>query len=187
MPVYLDSPMAISVSDIYCRYSSQHRLSHDQCHQMCEAVTYTRSVEDSIALAGLHFPHIIIAGSGMATGGRILHHFKRLLRDHRTTVLFTGYQAGGTRGAKMLEGAESAKIHGEWIPVKARVEVMHGLSGHGDYVDIQHWLERSRLAKGTAIKLVHGDPQALDAMRDHLRQTTQHRVEVAAYRSILTL
>jgi len=187
MPVYLDSPMAISVSDIYCHYSSQHRLSDDQCHQMCDVVKYTRSVEDSKALAGLRFPHIIIAGSGMATGGRILHHFKRLLSDHRTTVLFTGYQAGGTRGAKMLGGAESVKIHGEWIPVKARVEVMHGLSGHGDYVDIQGWLEQSRLAKNTAIKLVHGEPEALDAMRDYLRRTTRYRVEVAAYQSILTL
>lgn len=187
MPVYLDSPMAISVSDIYCDYSRQHRLSHAQCHQMCEVVKYTRSVEDSKALADLRFPHIIIAGSGMATGGRILHHFKRLLGDHRTTVLFTGYQAGGTRGAKMLGGAESVKIHGEWIPLKARVEVMHGLSGHGDYVDIQGWLEQSRLAKNTAIKLVHGDPDALEAMRDHLRRTTHYHVDVATYWSILTL
>ncbi len=187
LPVFLDSPMAINVSDIYCRYSSQHRLSDEQCHHMCDAATYTRSVEDSKALADLRFPHIIIAGSGMATGGRILHHFKRLLRDHRTTVLFTGYQAGGTRGAKMLGGAESVKIHGDWIPVKARVEVMHGLSGHGDYVDIQHWLEQSRLAKNTAIKLVHGEPDALEAMRDHLRRTTPYRVDIATYRSILTL
>lgn len=187
LPIYLDSPMAISVSDIYCKYSSQHRLSREQCHRMCEAATYTRNVEDSKALADLNYPHIIIAGSGMATGGRILHHFRRLLRDHRTTVLFTGYQAGGTRGAKMLEGADSVKIHGDWIPVKARVEVIHGLSGHGDYVDIQRWLEQSRLAKNTAIKLVHGEPDALEAMRDHLLRTTHYRVDVAVYRSILTL
>lgn len=184
LPVYLDSPMAINVADIYCQYSSQHRLSHDQCHRMCGGATYTRSVEDSKALAGQRVPHIIIAGSGMATGGRILHHFKRLLRDHRTTVLFTGFQAGGTRGAKMLSGADTVKIHGEWIPVRARVEVIHGLSGHADYVEIQHWLERSRL-KDTAIKLVHGEPEALEAMRDHLRRTTGYGVDVAAYQSIL--
>ncbi len=187
MPVYLDSPMAISVSDIYCRYTQQHRLSRDQCHQMCEVVTYTRSVEESKALAEQQYPHIIIAGSGMATGGRILHHFKRLLRDHRTTVLFTGYQAGGTRGAKMIAGAESVKIHGEWIAINARIEVIHGLSGHGDYVDIQQWLERSQLVDNTAIKLVHGEAEALEAMRDNLRRTTSHNVEVAAYRSILTM
>jgi len=187
LPVYLDSPMAISVSDIYCKYADQHRLSDEQCRLMCDAATYTRDVEASKALAELRFPHVIIAGSGMATGGRILHHFKRLLRDHRTTVLFAGYQSGGTRGAKMLAGADSVKIHGEWIPLKARVEVIHGLSGHGDYVDIQHWLEQSRLAENTTIKLVHGEAEALEAQRDHLRRTTRHRVEVAAYRSIVTL
>ncbi|MCF6257698.1 MAG: MBL fold metallo-hydrolase [Gammaproteobacteria bacterium] len=185
--VFLDSPMAISVSDIYCRYSQHHRLNHEQCRQLCEVTTYTRSVEDSMALSSLQYPHIIIAGSGMATGGRILHHFKRLLRNHRTTVLFTGYQAGGTRGEKMIDGAEEVKIHGEWIPVKARVEVMHGLSGHGDYVDIQHWLGKSQLTKYTNIHLVHGEPAALEAMRDHLRRTTKYNVEVAGYRSILKL
>ncbi len=187
MPVYLDSPMAISVSDIYCGHANQHRLSREQCHQLCEVVTYTRSVEASRALAEQQFPHIIIAGSGMATGGRILHHFKRFLKDHRTTVLFTGYQAGGTRGAKMMAGAESVKIHGEWIPIKARIEVMHGMSGHGDYVDIQQWLDRSQLDNKTAIKLVHGEAEALEAMRDHLRRTTPYRVEVATYQSTLQL
>lgn len=87
----------------------------------------------------------------------------------------------------MLGGAESVKIHGEWIPLKARVEVMHDLSGHGDYVDIQGWLEQSRLAKNTAIKLMHGEPDALETMRDHLRRTTHYHVAVAAYWSILTL
>ncbi|GMQ87708.1 MAG: MBL fold metallo-hydrolase [Gammaproteobacteria bacterium] len=187
MPVYLDSPMAISVSDIYCHYSRQHRLNRDQCHHMCEVATYTRSVEDSKALADQRFPHIIIAGSGMAAGGRILHHLKRLLHNHRTTVLFTGYQAGGTRGAKMLNGAESVKIHGKWIAIKARIKVINGLSGHADYVEMQQWLETSRLVKNTAIHLVHGDPEALEAMRDHLRRTTRYRVDVAGYRSILTL
>ena len=187
LPVYLDSPMAISVADIYCQYSSQHRLSHDQCHRMCEMTTYTRSVEDSKALAEQRFPHIIIAGSGMATGGRILHHFKRLLKDHHTTVLFTGFQAGGTRGAKMLSGTDSVKIHGEWIPVKARIEVIHGLSGHADYVEIQHWLERSQLTKNTAIKLVHGEPEALEAMRDHLRRTSHYGADVASYQSVLSV
>ena len=140
-----------------------------------------------IGWSAKRFPHIIIAGSGMATGGRILHHLKRLLRDHRTTILFTGYQAGGTRGAKMLGGADSVKIHGDWIPNKARIEVIHGLSGHADYAEIQRWLESSQLTKNTAILLVHGEPEALDAMRDHLQRTMRYRVDVAGYRSILKL
>ena len=187
MPIYLDSPMAIDVSDIYCRYTDEHRLTQAQCHAMCKAVTYTRSTDDSKALSDQQFPHIIIAGSGMATGGRILHHLKRLLSERRTTVLFTGYQAGGTRGAKMLEGVESVKIHGEWISNNAQVAVLHGLSGHGDYVDIEQWLKQSALQKNMSIQLVHGDPDALEGMRDHLRRTTAFEVEVAGYHTILKL
>lgn len=187
LPIYLDSPMAISVADIYSHYCGHHRLTAAQCHQMCEIATYTRSVEESKALADIQYPHIIIAGSGMATGGRILHHFKRLLKDHDTTVLFTGFQAGGTRGAKMLAGAETIKVHGDWIPVKANIEVIHGLSGHADYVEIKNWLQQSDLDKHTAIQLIHGEPDALEAMRDYLSQTTAYDVEIGDYRSILRL
>lgn len=187
LPVYLDSPMAIKVSDIFCRHSEQHRLSHEQCHRLCDLVTYTRTVDESKALAGQAFPHVIIAGSGMATGGRILHHFKRLLSDSRTTVLFTGYQAGGTRGAKMLEGINAVKIHGSWVPLRAEVEVISGLSGHADYLELTDWLRQSKLATKTPIKLIHGDPEALEGLRVHLQEQTEYRVEVAGYRDILRL
>ncbi|MFT5690948.1 MAG: metallo-beta-lactamase family protein [Oceanicoccus sp.] len=186
LPIYLDSPMAIDVSGIYCRYSDEHRLSDQQCHSMSSQVIYTRTVEESKALYEQRFPHIIIAGSGMATGGRILHHLKRLLSDHRTTVLFTGYQAGGTRGAKMLDGIDSIKIHGEWISNRARIKTIHGLSGHGDYVDIEQWLKQTGQKK-LAVHLVHGDADALEGMREHLLRTTDFDVNVASYKSILTL
>jgi len=187
MSIFVDSPMAISVSDIYCRHTDQHRLSHEQCHMMEQAVTYTRSVDDSKAISEVTMPHIVIAGSGMATGGRILHHMKRLLSDHRTTVLFSGFMAGGTRGAKMINGEDSVKIHGQWIPIRARIEAMHGLSGHADYVDIEQWLEQSKLPKNTAIQLVHGDPEALEGQCDYLRQKTSYHVEIARYKKILRL
>ncbi|WP_299018531.1 MBL fold metallo-hydrolase [uncultured Photobacterium sp.] len=187
LPTYLDSPMAINVSDIYTRYSSEHRLTHSQCYAMCNTAIYTRSVEESKALAEMRFPHIIIAGSGMVTGGRILHHIKHLLSDHRTTLLLTGYQAGGTRGAKLLEGAEMVKVHGKWILNRARVEVMHGVSGHGDYLEIEQWLKHSKLRKGMPIQLIHGDPDALEGMRDHLRRNTEFDVEIAGYQNILTI
>lgn len=112
---------------------------------------------------------------------------KRLLSDHKTTLLFTGYQAGGTRGAKMLAGADSVKIHGQYIPCRAHIEVLDGLSGHGDYLDFEKWLKESALKKNTAIQLVHGDPDALEGMKEHLRKTTDFNVEVARYRGILTL
>ncbi|RLA44887.1 MAG: MBL fold metallo-hydrolase [Gammaproteobacteria bacterium] len=187
MPIYLDSPMAISVSAIFCQYSEQHKLTEEQCQFMCEGVTYTRSVDESKAIAGQAFPHIIIAGSGMATGGRILHHFKRLLGKSKTTVLFTGYQAGGTRGAKMLKGVDAVKIHGKWIPARAKVEVISGLSGHADYLELTQWLKQSALKPSTAIQLIHGDPDALEGLRTHLQEHTTFSVDVAGYRNILRL
>ncbi|MAM70659.1 MAG: MBL fold metallo-hydrolase [Gammaproteobacteria bacterium] len=187
LPVFLDSPMAINVSDIYCKYADQHRLSNHQCHKMCGETSYTQTVDESKALAELNYPHIIIAGSGMATGGRILHHMKRLLGNHKTTLLFTGYQAAGTRGAKMLEGGSSVRIHGQDIPCRARVEILHGLSGHGDFIDIEAWLNESPLSAKTAIRLVHGDPEALQGMKEYLRQKTSFDIEVARYRGVLTI
>lgn len=185
LPIYLDSPMAINVSRIYCDYEDQHRLSSSQCEAMCARVHYCHSVAESKALADLVYPHVIIAGSGMATGGRILHHFKRLLNVPRTTVIFPGYQAGGTRGAKMVAGVERVKIHGGWVPIKARIEVLDGLSGHADFTEIGKWLADSDLGPETEIQLIHGDPDALESMRDYLRQTARFSVDVAGYRSIL--
>ncbi|UTW13221.1 MBL fold metallo-hydrolase [Marinobacterium rhizophilum] len=187
MPVYLDSPMAIDVSDIYCQFHAIHRLSAADCRRMCRTVKYVESVKASQALSNQVYPHIIIAGSGMVSGGRILHHLKRLLSNHRTTVLLTGYQAGGTRGAKMQQGVDSVKIHGEWVKNRARIRTLHGLSGHGDFVDIGHWLEASALKPDTRIQLVHGEPEALEGMRDHLRRTLPFSVEVAGYRHILSV
>lgn len=184
LPIFVDSPMAIKVSDIYCQYSEQHRLNKEQCDLMERMNTYVRSTEDSKALADLIMPHIIIAGSGMATGGRVLHHMKRMLNDDRNTLLFSGFLAGGTRGAKLIRGDDHVKIHGQWIPVKANIEVMDGLSAHADFVEITDWLGKSFLEKGTKIKLVHGDPEALEGMCDHLKQNTNYNVEIASYKSI---
>jgi metallo-beta-lactamase family protein len=187
LPIYLDSPMAIDVSGIYHRHAKHHRLSDSDCARMMKAVTYTHSVEESKALADVSYPHIIIAGSGMITGGRILHHMKRLLANHRTTLLLTGYQAGGTRGAHLLEGVESVKIHGEYIPAKAQIVMLDGLSGHGDCVDIAEWIKASGVKPGLPIKLVHGEPEAADNMRVYLQEHLDVQVDVAQYRSILRI
>lgn len=185
IPIYVDSPMAIKVSDIYCHYHKQHRLSAKQCNLMEQMNTYIRSVDDSKALAEIVMPHIIIAGSGMATGGRILHHMKRLLTHYKTTLLFSGFLAGGTRGAKLIKGEQTVKIHGQWLPVKANVEIIDGLSAHADYVEILQWLKSSQLNKKTPIHLVHGDAEALEGMSDYLKQYSDYEVEIASYKSIL--
>lgn len=187
LSIYLDSPMAISASNIYQRYHTYHRLTHQQCDQAFQQVIYTRSIDESKALASERGPHIIIAGSGMATGGRILHHFKHWLSDHRTTVLFSGHQAGGTRGAKMEQGVESIKVHGQWLPVKAKIRRLDGLSGHADYLELGAWLAASQLNAKTQIYLVHGEPDALESMADYLKQTTDFDVNIGDYRGILQL
>jgi len=187
LPIYLDSPMAISASEIYQRYHAFHRLTRQQCEDAFEQVIYTRSIDESKALASERSPHIIIAGSGMATGGRILHHFKHWLGDHRTTVLFSGHQAGGTRGAKMEQGVETIKVHGQWLPVKAKIRRLDGLSGHADYVELGNWLAASKLSARTQIYLVHGEPDALEAMADYLKQTTEFDVNIGDYRGVLQL
>lgn len=187
LKIFLDSPMAIDVSDIYRRYPKQHRLTPEECHFMGQGVEYTRDVEDSKALENISYPHIIIAGSGMATGGRILHHMGRLLPNHRTTVLFAGFQAGGTRGARMLKGCESVKIHGKYVPCKARIEMLDGLSAHADYRELTQWLLESRMHPGTPIQLVHGEPDAADFLRLHLQDNTPFRAKVAQYRQVLRL
>tara|TARA_R110002051_G_scaffold69653_3_gene125308 strand:+ start:1 stop:792 length:792 start_codon:yes stop_codon:yes gene_type:complete len=186
-PIYLDSPMAINVSSLYQRFHQLHRLSDSDCARTFGTVEYTRSVDESKAIASQSGPHIIIAGSGMATGGRILHHFKRWLGDHRATVLFSGHQAGGTRGAKMLQGGESIKLHGQWLPVKARIRSLEGLSGHADYQEILDWLAQSELKPNTPIQLVHGELDALEAFRDCLMQRTSYDVEVADYQGVYHL
>ncbi len=187
LPVYLDSPMAISVSEIYRRYEHLHKLNEKHYAQIDSLVTFTREVADSKAIVDIRYPHIIIAGSGMATGGRILHHFKRHLGNPNNTVVFPGYQAGGTRGQKMCSGAKTVKIHGEWFPVHAQVEMMHGLSGHADYQQIGDWLQASQVDKKTSINLIHGDPAALEAQRDYLRGQFDYRAQVACYRQVLHL
>src|SRR5690554_1132594 len=187
MPVFLDSPMAINVSDIYREHHALHQLNAEQCSRSAQLVQYTHSVDDSKAIGSQTGPHIIIAGSGMATGGRILHHFKHWLGDHRATVLFSGHQAGGTRGAKMEQGVERIKVHGEWLQIKARIRRLDGLSGHADYVEIGQWLADSKLPPNLQVHLVHGEPDALEAMSDYLKQTTSYDVNVASYMGVLHL
>jgi metallo-beta-lactamase family protein len=140
VPVYLNSPMAINATEIFCAHQDEHRLTPEQCRSMCDLATYVNSAEDSKALNHRRGPMIIISASGMATGGRVLHHLKAFGGEARNTVLFAGYQAAGTRGEALLQGAKQVKIHGEQVPIRARVEQISGLSAHADYQELIEWL-----------------------------------------------
>ncbi|MDO9371363.1 MAG: MBL fold metallo-hydrolase [Gammaproteobacteria bacterium] len=186
LPVFLNSPLATSATDIFCNHSGMHRLTAAQCQAMCNIAHYVASVEESKALNRRKGPMIIISASGMATGGRVLHHLKAFAPDARNTILFSGYQAGGTRGAAMLNGAEAIKIHGEYIPVRAEVAALDNLSAHADYAEIIDWL-RHFDAPPRATFITHGEPAAADALRHHIEEQLKWRVELPDYLETVSL
>jgi metallo-beta-lactamase family protein len=186
LPVFLNSPMAANATDVYVKHSSDHKLTPQQVRDMCESVRIVRSVEESIALNLRRVPMVIIAASGMATGGRVLHHLKAFVGDRRNTVLFAGYQAGGTRGAAMLAGVDSIKIHGEYYPVRAQVEQIDNLSAHADAGEIIDWLKGfSAPPKQTFV--IHGEPDAADNIRKRIEETLHWRCRVPDYLESFTL
>lgn len=164
LPVFLNSPMAIDVTEMYRAHPHDHRLSPDELHAMCTAATYVRTVEESKRLNHSAVPRVILAGSGMATGGRIVHHLKAMLGDHRHTVLFAGYQAAGTRGEALLSGARKVKIHGRWIEVRAEIASLDVLSAHADVNELVTWLGTCQ-PRPRGVFLVHGEPAALEGLR----------------------
>jgi metallo-beta-lactamase family protein len=169
LPVFIDSPMAIEVTDLYCRHTSEHNLPLSQltdehgCGIRTGRQVMVQSVDESKAINGLDEPIIVIAGSGMATGGRVLHHLARRLPDPRTTVLLPGFQAEGTRGRLLEDGARSVRIHGRDVPVNAQVYRLHGLSAHGDQAELMRWLSGFQRPPA-ACYTVHGEPAAADAL-----------------------
>ncbi|WP_328185928.1 MBL fold metallo-hydrolase [Marinobacter sp. OP 3.4] len=177
LPVYLNSPMAIRATEIFCRHHKEHRLSQTQCELIDENTVFVRSVEESIELTGRKFPAVIISASGMASGGRVLHHLKTLLPNPRNSIVFAGFQAPGTRGDAMVNGAESVKIHGEYWPVKAQIHNLDSLSAHGDYEEILTWLEKGSL-KPERVYVTHGEMVAADVMRKHIRERLGWHAEV---------
>jgi metallo-beta-lactamase family protein len=174
LPVYIDSPMAINAAEIYCRHPEDHDLDmqklmdEKQCPLCCKQYHLARTPEESKALNHISGPFIIISASGMATGGRVLHHLKWRLPDPRTTVLLVGYQAAGTRGRSLQDGAKTLRMHGQDVPVKAKIEWLDGLSAHADQNEILKWLsEFKNPPKQTYI--VHGESTAAEELAKTIR------------------
>jgi metallo-beta-lactamase family protein len=169
VPVFLDSPMAINASNLLHSHLDDHRLSAAECSRACGIAHYVRGVEESKALTANPMPKVIISASGMATGGRVLHHLKRYAPDPRSTILFSGFQAAGTRGAAMTSGADRIKIHGEYFPVRAEVQNLSMLSAHADADEIMVWLGGfSKPPRMTFIS--HGEPVASDELRKRIEE-----------------
>jgi metallo-beta-lactamase family protein len=186
LPVVLDSPMGISATDIFNRHGGEHRLTAEECHGIAHMTRFVRDVDESQALNRQRYPMVIIAGSGMVTGGRVLHHLAWYGPHSRHSVVLSGFQAGGTRGASLAEGAKAVKLFGEYVPIRAEVLQIEGLSAHADQAGLLHWLG----ALGRAPQEVfinHGEPAAADALRLKVRESLGWHARVPDYRETFRL
>jgi metallo-beta-lactamase family protein len=175
VPVHLDSPMATDVTQLYRRYAEPEGLEMQRRELYGSWLTLHRSVEESIRLNGLKGPRIIIASSGMMTGGRVLHHLRRLAPDRKNLIVLSGYQAAGTRGRKLAEGAKYVRIFGGDVPVRARVVQIAGLSAHADANDLMRWVGTAKTPPRN-IFLVHGEPDSAQALSSRLEGEGLHTI-----------
>ena len=180
IPVFLNSPMSISATGVIFDYPGELRLNPDQSEGLGNVAKYIHSPEESKALNKQDGPMIIISASGMATGGRVLHHLKVFAPDPNNSIIFTGFQAAGTRGASMLANAESIKIHGQYIPVRAEVDVIHNLSAHADQGEIMKWLSHFRNPPKTTF-ITHGEPQAAQTLREIIEGSLNWNCRIPEY------
>ncbi len=167
VPVYLDSPMAINASDLLGTYAGDHRLAPGVYEAMCAMAVYTRDPEQSMRISASREPKIVISASGMATGGRILHHLKAFAPDPRNTIMITGYQVPGTRGASIVAGERFVRIYGEWVPINAQVANLAMLSAHADADELVRWA-KGFTAAPKEVFVVHGEPGPADTLRRRL-------------------
>ena len=178
VPLFLDSPMAIDATELLMKHRNEHRLSPNECAAVCAGVRYTRSVEDSKAINASPMPKVIISASGMATGGRVLHHLKNLVGDTRNAVVLAGFQAPGTRGDRLARGEPTLRIHGQDWPVRAEIVQLDTMSAHADYGEILGWLQNFRRPP-RKIYITHGEPDAAAAMQGHIAEELGWDAEVA--------
>ena len=186
LPIHVDSPMAIDVTNIYEKHPEDHSLELDALEEQGikpftpPNLHFDKTVDDSKKLNDIRFPLIIISASGMATGGRVVHHLERCLPDHRNTILFVGFQAAGTRGQAIQSGAKGIKMHGHVVNVRARIETIENLSAHADYAEILAWLKRFSKAPGQTF-MVHGEPRASEALHQRIVKELSWNASVPTY------
>lgn len=164
VPIYVNSPMAISVADVYRDHADQHRISPEEVDRIYKLAIPVRTVDDSKLLNLRGGPMIVISASGMLTGGRILHHLRAYGPDGRNTIVLTGFQAGGTRGARLRAGERNLRIFGADVPIKAEVTVIDAMSAHADADGLIEWMRKTTHAPH-AVYVTHGEPAAADTLR----------------------
>jgi metallo-beta-lactamase family protein len=182
LPVFLDSPMAVHTTALYPRHPHDHRLDAGALETLAHVARMIETPEQSKALARHHGPMVILAASGMATGGRVLHHLALNLPSHRNMVILTGYQAGGTRGATLAAGSDTLRIHGQEVPVRAEVVQLRSASAHADRRQLLAWLKKMP-APPDQVYVVHGELPASDALRQRIEHELGWRALVPEHAS----
>lgn len=185
IPVYVDSPMATNVSALFCHNSAIHKLNPATCDRVFDSVTYTRTVEESKMLDLMTSPCVIISASGMMEGGRILHHLKYYIGDPKNTVVFTGYQAEGTRGQYILSGGKNVRIHGGEYPVEAEIKELSNLSAHSDSKELLNWLQHMKEPK--TVFLVHGELSSAKEFAKNIDTYLGWKVVIPKHNQVVTL
>ncbi len=186
VPVFLNSPMAIEATEVFCSFLGEHRLSSEGCNHMREVARFVTTVEESKRLNAATDPCIIISASGMATGGRVLHHLKSLAPNPKNLILFVGFQAAGTRGEAIVRGTDYVKIHGQSIPIRAEIASIDTLSAHADADEILNWLKSfSEPPKMTFI--THGEPLASEMLRKKIEEELRWPCTIPDYLQTVTL
>lgn len=178
VPYILDTPMGISILEIFQDNKKWHKLSQEDCDEMCSMFRMISDYEDTIETIYGNQPKVVIAASGMITGGRVLSYLEYYIGFPTTTVIIVGYQAEGTRGRKLLEGADEIKIHGKYFPVKAKILEIKGLSAHGDQSELLDWLSVLE-RKPEKVFLVHGENQPADELRAKISERFDYPCSVA--------
>jgi metallo-beta-lactamase family protein len=177
VPIFVDSPMAIDATALYRRFHREHRITAEECRDMCATATMVTTPEASKELDRHKDPMIIISASGMATGGRVVHHLKTFATDAKNLILLAGFQAAGTRGAALAAGAATLRIHGQEIPVRAEVAQLESSSAHADASELLEWLGHLGSAPRRTF-ITHGEPGASDALRQRIERKLGWAVEV---------
>ncbi|WP_370479446.1 MBL fold metallo-hydrolase RNA specificity domain-containing protein [Tamlana flava] len=177
IPIFIDSPMGNNVLDVFKRFPKWHKLSMADYNAMCHHVNIVQSYRETWETIDDKRAKIIIAGSGMVTGGRVLTYLQQLIDEPTTTVLLVGYQAEGTRGRQLQEGAHEIRFFGKYYPVKADIKSIESLSAHADQNDLLDWMSNIKNIPETVF-LVHGEPNALDAFRVKIKNTYNWTVKI---------
>jgi metallo-beta-lactamase family protein len=183
LPIHLDSPMAQTATALYQRHRRLLRLAPREVASLTDGVTLGATPQQSRALATRRYPAVIISASGMATGGRVLHHLATMAPDPRHHVVFPGFQAAGTRGAHLVAGATEVKIFGRYVPVRAQVSHLSGLSAHADADGLMAWMRHFRRPPAQTF-VVHGEPAAADTLRLRVQDELGWRVRVPEHGSV---